>query len=743
MAVGTASSLSTYSTRFLVAGILLSSFPLLGSLPSDNRLGKSAEDTDRNYTTVGNIALTVTNFGTIGTRNAYWSEGQPSCEYPRGSRVEHLYQGGLWVGAHIRSANNDRDGRVGVSTGSHNIVSTVTGYGFEYTSIPGTTLIQRSSLSESQYFDTSSVSHQDFVGWYTDMTPRDTTGGTLGTDPPLPLGITVKQQSYAWNYPFADAFVLLHYTIYNTGVDTLDSVYVGLWDNSVVRNTNNVRPGTAGYFERSAHGYVDSLRMGYSFDFSGVPTPPAAGSYIGIKLCGTIPFPSGIDSLADLRLKTHYNAWTFSTSAIGDNAYFSPINDDGVGPQGQRSRYDRMAASLPADKIPPLRTLQPQNFTTLLSVGPIGGDSIALSANGPQNVGKSRFYPGDSIQVVFGVVCARKFGPDAANLDTREQRTNLYTNASFAQLAYDGEDVNGNNTLEVWKDQNGNGRLDRFTLPQPPRPPKVRVALGDQSVTVYWDKSTSEESVNPITREKDFEGYRIYRSNPGADFKNPLDFLLNLNLIGEFDKPGNNVGHNSGFSRILLQQPKRFPGDSVDYWYRFPPDGERVTHLNGWQYVYGVSAFSKGDSALSLTSLESRIVVQRVIPGTDTTAYANTAVGVYPNPYYASARWDGGTERTRKIYFYNLPARCEITIFTLAGDVVANLHHDAAVDNGSNIQWFQRFGTSDQSIQFSGGEHAWDLITKFDQALASGLYLFAVTNSETKEVKRGKFLVVK
>ncbi|HXG01218.1 MAG TPA: hypothetical protein VNL69_10530, partial [Bacteroidota bacterium] len=247
------------------------------------RLSKIAEDSDRNYTTVGKIGLTVTNFGTLGTRNLYWSEGQPSCEYPIGSRIEHIYQAGLWVGAEIRSANPLRDGLRAVSTGSSNIVSVTTGRGFEFVSIPGTSVVQRSSLSESRYFDTTAVSHQDFIGWYTDTTPRDTSDPV---DRPVPLGITVRQESYAWNFPFADAFVLINYIIYNTGADTLDSVYVGLWDNSVVRNTNNVRPGTAGYFERSANGYSDSLRMKYTFDYSGIPTPPAAGSYVGIKLLG-------------------------------------------------------------------------------------------------------------------------------------------------------------------------------------------------------------------------------------------------------------------------------------------------------------------------------------------------------------------------------------------------------------------------------------------------------------------------
>jgi hypothetical protein len=218
---------------------------------------------------------------------------------------------------------------------------------------------------------------------------------------------------------------------------------------------------------------------------------------------------------------------------------------------------------------------------------------------------------------------------------------------------------------------------------------------------------------------------------------------LTLSLVGEFDVPTNTIGYNTGFSRIALPQARKFPGDTVDYWYKFPPDGENVTHLNGWQYLYGVAAFDRGDSAAGVTSLQSKTEIRRVIPGTNATSARNAEVGVYPNPYYANATWDGGTERTRKLYFYNLPARCEIIVYTLAGDVVANIQHDGATYDGSDIEWFQRFGNSQTTPQFAGGEHAWDLITKFDQAIATGLYLFSVVNKDNGEVKTGKFLIIK
>ncbi len=713
---------------FIRTTILVCLFAFLGNTASDDRGGtppRIAEDTDRNYTTIGNIGLTVSNFGTIGMRNAYWPE-QPSCEYPRGSRIEHIYQGGLWVGGVSR-----RTGQQLVSTGATDQASASrVGQGYELTSEIGDAITQRSSLSDSRYFDLNAISHQDFICDYSDKNRRNPgTGDTIPEH--TPVGFSIHQESYAWNFPFADFFVIINYTIYNTSTDTLDSVYVGFWNNPVVHNTNIVRPGTSGYFNNGAHGFSDSLRMVYSFDWDGSPSQPyTADSYVGLKLLGTQPFPRGVDSVGALSRKTAFNAWIFRSSS-GQTEYFSP-QDDAGNIAGARSRYDRLATPLTAPQIAALRLprsgggIAPSNSTVLLSTGPF-----------------NTLRPGDSLKVAFAVVCGRKFGTSPASADTREQRKTLYSNAGFAQQAYDGEDVNGNNVLDPGEDMNGNGRLDHYQLPQPPRSPKIKSVVENQRVTIYWDKSTSETSIDPITRERDFEGYRVYRSNAGADFTNPEDLLLTLALVGEFDKTGNTVGYNTGFGRIALSQPMRFPGDTVDYWYRFPPEGENVSHLNGWQYLYGVAAFDRGDSASGITSLQSKTEIRRVVPGTDTASVQNKQVGVYPNPYYVNARWDGGSERTRKIYFYNLPARCEIKIYTLAGDVVANLSHDGSTYDGSNIEWFTRYGASQYPLQFSGGEHAWDLITKFDQAIATGLYLFSVKDNDSGDVKTGKFLVIK
>jgi hypothetical protein len=318
------------------------------------------------------------------------------------------------------------------------------------------------------------------------------------------------------------------------------------------------------------------------------------------------------------------------------------------------------------------------------------------------------------------------------------------TAAGWTQKAYDGEDVNGNNKLDANEDADGNGRITRYTLPQPPRQPSVKAAVENQKVIIYWDQVQSELTPDPISHKLDFEGYRIYRSKVGVDISSQADFLNSLQLVGDYDRTDDKIGYNTGFSQIKLSSPKIFPGDTTQYWYRYPPVSDSITNLNGWQYLYGISAYDQGDTAIGIGSLESAIVIKRVIPGTPATSNSSDEIGVYPNPYYANAAWDLQGERTRKIYFYNLPAAADIKIFTMTGDLVAEIHHDASTYNGSGIKWFDDFsGKGLSNVQLAGGEHAWDLITKYDQAIATGLYLFTVKDISKGNIKRGKFVIIK
>ena len=77
----------------------------------------------------------------------------------------------------------------------------------------------------------------------------------------------------------------------------------------------------------------------------------------------------------------------------------------------------------------------------------------------------------------------------------------------------------------------------------------------------------------------------------------------------------------------------------------------------------------------------------------------------------------------------------------MTGDLVDKIEHSAATYAGEDIQWFDSFATG--TPKFSGGEHAWNLVSKDDQAIATGLYIYTVKDHSTGNIQRGKFLVIK
>lgn len=664
------------------------------------------DDVNNKFTNVGNITLTVTNYGTIGNGFVGFPN-QPSCQYPKGSGIENLFIGGLWIGG-------SKDGIIRVTTGAVDVSAANRTEGFEFTNADGSGILERSSLQNSPNYRPDAISHQDFVCEFFDTNLY--ANGTLIQNH-TPLGLKVLLESYCYDFNFANNWVILNYKIVNIGyggnTSPIDSIYLGLWCDGVVRNTNITPPGGSAFYSKGADGWDSTNRMAYEYDYNG--DPGFTDTYVSFKLLGLNPMPSN-ETVND---RTHFTIWQFRNTT--DPIYFSPTVDNNT--NGFAGKYQKMHGYLTVDpaldsidnpSIIPSRNdvlrHTPSNRSTLVSYGPVSkqdGSRYSLR------------YLEDTLNVVFAVVCAKKYGTDPTTWDSSYQRKNLDISAGWAQSAYD------------------NG----YRLPSPPDPPRVRAEIADKKVTLYW-AANAERSIDPISNIQDFEGYRIYRTNPGADLTLNQDLTSLLNLVGEFDSAHNNVSNNTGFNFIKLASPKYFDGDTTAYYYVF----DFPNQLNGFQYVYSVTAFDKGDITQNLGSLESTLLgnSQRIIVGTPANNNESAEVGVYPNPYYGSALWDGGgnkKELLRKIYFYNLPSKCEIKIWTLAGDLVDKLEHNAESYSGNDIEWFKTF--SDGTQKFAGGEHAWDLITSNEQAIASGLYMFTVKDLNSGEIKKGKFVIVK
>lgn len=174
-----------------------------------------------------------------------------------------------------------------------------------------------------------------------------------------------------------------------------------------------------------------------------------------------------------------------------------------------------------------------------------------------------------------------------------------------------------------------------YRFAQPPAKPFVTAVPGDGKVTLYWD-AKSEESIDPLTTQKDFEGYKIYRSRDynftdvykitdanGVPFLGQALFdpntgdLAQWDLVNDFsglapvEYDGRGVRYNLGANTGLVHE-------YVD-----------STVKNGITYYYAVVAYDHGTEELPPTETQS--VIQED-PLTGELLFDVNTVSVVPGP---------------------------------------------------------------------------------------------------------------
>ena len=703
---------------------------MIGSLCGQDRrvlrttASPAVSDEYDKFTSVGQLGLTVTNFGILGNGWNRMEDGsiQPSCQYKQHTetfreQVEHFSYAGLWVGGIV-------NGQRRVSTAIVDGVFEAGDEGFEL--FAESPIIIQSSIasttqdSMAQYYSPYAVSHQDMIADFKDYGTIPSDG--LGVSNHNPLGLNIHLEAYAWNYSYADAFVILNYTFKNMSMDTIADIYAGIWSDASVANFNYTDYYTPGGgftwydnldgFDRSVDEAGFERGIGYQYDVDG--DDGWAESYVGISILGAnVPMDY---------LHTNYHQWVWTNSNNSDYpAYSMPIDDN--------ARYDKMSSRVPQGSGPEYTAegypAAENSWLFLVSSGPLGSSPSTADST------SWSLAPGDSCSVAFTVVCAR-WTPGAGG-DSPAQRKNLYVNYDWAQKAYDGEDKNRNNVLDEGEDVNNNQIIDRYILPAPPPSPNMEIMVESNRVTLYW-QDNAEAFLDPISQVADFEGYRVYGARKTAN-----EALGEFTLLSENDIK-NSIGYNTGFSAIRITnefgEPDSMEINGLFYQYKFVNEGIK----DGWLNYYTVTAYDQGDPDTNLESLESSIYANRiyVYSGEPDAGKDDWQPTVYPNPYKGQALWDGYGSRNKMIWFRGLPAKAEIRIFSLAGDLVEVIQHDELYMGKDIANIDER-----KNPIMSGGEHAWDLITMHDQATASGLYLFTVEDKDTGTIKEGKFLIIK
>lgn len=216
----------------------------------------------------------------------------------------------------------------------------------------------------------------------------------------------------------------------------------------------------------------------------------------------------------------------------------------------------------------------------------------------------------------------------------------------------DGLRTNADAMLDAWYRDGGWG------VPDVPPVPMFFYEAGDNEVQLVW--SDDAEWYQP------FGGYRLYRS----------------------------VFNTEDWDQIAALP------EGV---YSFTD----TTVTRGYPYYYSLCS---SDAETGLESSRSNYKKELdgtpvpVVPGWSCDPAWTGNVRTVPNPYRASAPWEGPYEN--RIAFVNLPPVCDIRVYTLAGDHVTTLEH--------------------RSYGGNSGEEYWDLTNQSGSSVCTGLYVYTV-----------------
>lgn len=176
----------------------------------------------------------------------------------------------------------------------------------------------------------------------------------------------------------------------------------------------------------------------------------------------------------------------------------------------------------------------------------------------------------------------------------------------------DRKDIEGNQVIVQQIYNSG------YKFPQPPVKPKITITQDDGNVVIYWDGEATENTRDFITKKKDFQGYKIYRSTD-AGFQDSRQITNALGVLS-FDKPivqYDKVDSIQGYfypSPQLLQQvggTTFFLGENTGLVNKFVDS----TVIPGQTYYYAVVAYDSGDEEFDIFPSENSKFIFREASG--------------------------------------------------------------------------------------------------------------------------------
>lgn len=398
-----------------------------------------------------------------------------------------------------------------------------------------------------------------------------------------PLGVRLEQRTYSWNYGPSNDYIYINIRIRNMNDYPLDSVYIGYFIDA------DIGPG-----ELSAQGmgpnddligFDKELNLGYQYDENlsepGWATP---AGYIGAVFCETPTNPGEEEPMGLTALST------WERSDQGPEGF---CDDDG--------RDDLKYAELTGVNIP--NDSKPDDIFETFDEPK---DVRMLLCSGPYH--RLLPYETDSVELAFTMAIV--MGHSLAEL--KENVIAAQTQFSMGYIST-----------------------------APPPPPHLTLTPGDEKVYLSWD-NFPEEQEDIITKKKDFQGYRAYRSETGLP--DDWELLADYDIKGDSSENVVVVKYTRGNSKINLG-PRgfyntaggmlKFLGHS--YTIRFASDTSFTVHNNtlGTPYKFIPYTFQHTDPYDEKTGrwLAQFSIVHRTATGGLEPEYENWPPWD-PTPYY-------------------------------------------------------------------------------------------------------------
>ncbi len=510
--------------------------------------------------------------------------------------------------------------------------------------------------------DYAAISENDLYFSVTDMVTTNAPGNHV------PMGIKIIQKSYAWRGAFGEGILPMDYYFVNVGNNAIRDVYVGFVADFDVGPVN-----VTSYFQNNYSCYIPDLYTAYVNNAQDRGSTP-----LGLTVLNA---PKPLDQLQ--YIFQWYNSGDYGTN---DSIHYSWLSGEAF--PGQLIKSCQTPAA-------------PTDTRLFYSFGPFDtlaiGDTlkISMAVVGAEGIESGVHSLRENAQYVLGLY--RSGYKQTAKLpaplfDKPEEGFKKVTLRWYPSKGRDG----GPGPATVWDDSNKYAESfppDHWRRINPPCDPP-----GSSSCS----QGHACTSGGYLPGGRVHEGFRVYRSEDPA---NSTPNSKNWTLLREVDYADDNFNYNVGIESTFvdtnLVRGKR-------YWYAVTSFGIPSLVLNPRP--------GGGFDSIKSSGIESDVGEDpKRVDLTFSVATNAGEVLAVPNPYrvdqdytFESGGWEGRAsvwnENKRLIKFIHLPNRCKIKIFSLVGDLIAELDHDDP----------------------TRGEIEWNLLSESNRALASGVYIFTV-----------------